>query len=147
MRTKLTNRKMKTNNLPYPYNVAFENGHSIDYKVGGWSDTNDHEYVEKLGYKVEMGSDCSCFARGLGGLSLSSYGDWGTLHTSFSEEKVKEMFLDMVEKDIIRLWRITAYIKRGEDVVSYSYENGRGWSKYDKDYGWIDCGDPYQERD
>lgn len=138
---------MKTNNLPYPYSVAFENGHSIDYKVGGWSKESDHDYVKALGYEPHMMSDCSMYAEGLGAFNLSSYGDWGTFFSGWADEKQKEMFLDMVEKDIIRLWRITAYIKKGEDVVSYSYENGRGWSKHDKEYGWIDCGDPYQERD
>lgn len=138
--------KKMTNKLKYPFSKAFEREDSIDYRVGGWSKMSDHGYVEKLGYHVEMGSDCSCFARGLGGLSLSSYGDWGTLHTSSAENKVKEMFLDMVEKDIVRPWRITAYIKMDGEVESYSYENGVGWRTLIKDmHEWVDCSDPYRK--
>lgn len=137
---------MKTNNLHYPFDKAFERGDSIDYRVGGWSDTNDHEYVRKLGYEPEMASDCSYFARGLAGFSLSSYGDWGTFHTSSSKDKEKEMFLDMVEKDIIRLWRIRAYIKKRGKMKTYDYVNGEGWSTFDEETNsWVSSWDPYDE--
>ena len=137
---------MKTNNnLPYPFNVAFDRGDTIDYKVGGWSDMNDHEYVEKLGYHPEMVSDCSYFARGLSGFSLSSYGDWGSFHTSSSGKKEKAMFLDMFEKNITHLWRIRAYIKENEEVHAYDYSTEKGWCTYDKSKErWVCCEDPYK---
>ena len=137
---------MMKNNLPYPYNEAFERGNSIDYKVGGWSEEDDHKYVRKLGYEAEMLSDCSYHAKGLSGFSLSSYGDWGTFYPDWAKEKEKEMFLDMFGKDIIRLWRITAYLKVNGEVQTFSYENGRGWRTNDPEYGWIDyTGDPYKK--
>ena len=139
-------RKKTENSLPYPYNEAFERGNSIDYRVGGWSKESDHDYVRKLGYTPEMGGDCTYYAKGLGGFSLSSYGDWGTFYPDWAKEKEKEMFLDMFGKDIIRLWRITAYIKANGDVLHFTYENGIGWRTYDPEYGWIDyTGDPYKK--
>lgn len=134
------------NSLPYPYSEALKRDNSIDYRVGGWSEESDHDYVRKLGYTPEMGGDCSYFAKGLNGFSLSSYGDWGTFYPDWANEKEKEMFLDMFSKDIIRLWRITAYIKANGDVLHFTYENGVGWRTYDKEYGWIDYNkDPYKQ--
>lgn len=138
---------MKTNNLPYPFNKAFERGDNIDYEVGRWSDTNDHEYVEKLGYHPEMAGDCTYYAKGLSGFSLSSYGDWGSFYPSHAGDNEKEMFLDMFDKDIIRLWRIRAYIKENGETNTYDYVEGDGWGTYDKDEGkWVDCEDPYKEK-
>lgn len=142
---------MTKNNLPYPFNVAFDEGHSIDYKCAGGE---DHRYVGKLGYESEMASDCTYFARGLNGLSLSSYGDWGTLHGSFSDEKSNQIFLEMYEMGIIKLWRITAYIRQflphinGWIVDSYEYEEGRGWRTYSEAEGkWVECEDPFKEKE
>lgn len=139
-----------TNTLSYPYNIAFERGHSIDYKVGSWSKESDHSYVEKFGYKSEMMPDCTYYAKGLPGFSLSSYGDWGTFYSKDATDQGKEMFLDMVEKDIIRLWRIRAYIREPDlkfegltNVVSYDYD-GQHWTKYDKMQGWIKAEDPFK---
>ena len=126
------------NNLPYPFNEAFEHGDSIDYRIGAWSQENDHTYVKKLGYKPEMLSDCSYHAKGLKGFSLSSYGDWGTFYADDAEEKEKEIFLDMFEKDIIRPWRIRAYRNR----APYDYSNGK-WMTYASS-AWVECNDPYK---
>ena len=134
------------NKLKYPFSKAFEREDSIDYRVGGWSKMSDHDYVRQFGFESEMMPDCSMHADGLPGFNLSSYGDWGTLFTSWADENGKEMFLDMVEKDIIRLWRITAYIKVGDEVESYHYENGVGWRTLIKDtHEWVDCSDPYRK--
>jgi hypothetical protein len=136
MRLKIM-KKMKTNNLPYPFNVAFDRGDSIDYRTNG----GDHDYVRNLGYEPEMLSDCSYHAKGLNGFSLSSYGDWGTFHTNWAGEKEKEMFLDMFEKGIIKLWRIRAYV----NGVMTDYD-GNDWSHYDKEMnGWVSCKDPYRK--
>lgn len=142
---------MMENNLPYPYNVAFEHGDSIDYRVGDWSKESDHSYVKKLGYTSQMASDCSYYAEGLNGFSLSSYGDWGTFYADWGGEKEKEMFLDMYNKDIIRLWRIRTYIKKylplSKDwlVHSFDYEEGIGWKTYDDgEKKWVMCDDPYK---
>ena len=135
--------------LPYPFNVAFENGHSIDYHCAG----GDHEYVKKLGYTPEMGGDCSYYAKGLNGFSLSSYGDWGTFYPDWANEKEKKMFLDMFDKGIIKPWRITAYIKEylphTKDwlVYHYSYEEGYGWKTYNEgERRWVECADPFVEK-
>ena len=138
-------KKMK-NNLPYPFNKALEHGDSIHYKVGDWSTEKDHNYVVKLGYKPEMVSDCTYFTKGLSGLSLSSYGNWGSIHMCFSDEKSVEVFLDMFEKGIIRLWRISAYFIVDGKAQEFLYVNGTGWTRYDQEYGWVDyIGDPYKE--
>lgn len=137
---------MKENNLPYPYNIAFERGDSIDYKVGEWSKESDHEYVSKLGYEPEMCGDCTYQAKGLKGFNLSSYGDWGTFFTDWADEKEKEMFLDMFNKDIIRLWRIRAYIKNANEYNPHYFDyDGAGWKTYDKNKReWVTCDDPYK---
>lgn len=126
---------MKQNNLPFPFNTAFDNGDSIDYKCAGV----DHDYVRKLGYTPKMNGDCSYSAPELEGFFLSSYGDWGTFYPDLANEKEREMFLDMVEQNIISLWRIRAYV----ECVSYGYDNGE-WKKYDKELEtWVDCPCPY----
>ena len=131
--------KMKENSLPYPFNIAFDRGDSIDYHLSGWPKESDHDYVKDLGYETEMLSDCSYHAKGLNGFSLSSYGDWGTFHTNWASEKEKEMFLDMFEKGIIKLWRIRAYV----NGVTTDYD-GNDWSHYDKEIRrWVSCKDPY----
>lgn len=127
---------MKENSLPYPFNAAFDNGDSIDYHTHG----GDHDYVIDLGYEPEMLSDCSYHAKGLNGFSLSSYGDWGTFYPDWASEKEKEMFLDMFEKGIIKLWRIRAYV----NGVTTDYD-GNDWSHYDKEHGWVGCEDPYKK--
>ena len=129
-------KKMKENSLPYPFNAAFDNGDSIDYHTHG----GDHDYVIDLGYEPEILSDCSYHAKGLNGFSLSSYGDWGTFYPDWASEKEKEMFLDMFEKGIIKLWRIRAYV----NGVTTDYD-GNDWSHYDKEYGWVGCEDPYKK--
>lgn len=128
------------NNLPYPFNEAFKNGDSIDYRVGRWSKENDHSYVIKLGYEPKMLSDCTYHAKGLKGFSLSSYGDWGTFYANDAGKKEKEIFLDMLEKDIIRPWRIRAY--RNGRV--HDYADGK-WMTY-LCSSWTECDDPYVTR-
>lgn len=130
--------------LPYPFNKAYENGNSIDYTVGSWSKETDHSYVEKAGYDPQMMPDCTYYAKGLPGFSLSSYGDWGTFYPDDATTEGKEMFLDMVDKDIIRLWRIRAYIKKDGEVITYDYELGVGWKKYYKKQ-WVKGEDPYED--
>ena len=133
---------MKENNLPYPFNIAFKKGHTIDYICAG----GDHEYVKKLGYVPEMRSDCTYSARGLKAFSLSSYGNWGSFYADWADEKEKKIFLDMFDKGIIKPWRITAYIKNGL-VNQYSYEEGHGWKTYDKgEKKWVECADPFVEK-
>ena len=144
-RKKSMMKKME-NSLPYPYSEAVKRGNSIDYRVGGWSEESDHDYVIKLGYTPEMRSDCTYSARGLDGFSLSSYGDWGTYYPSGTSKKSEKIFFDMYEKGIIKLWRITAYIKVNGSMQAFSYENGSGWRTNDPEYGWIDyVGDPYRK--
>ena len=126
---------MKANNLPFPFNTAFDRGDSIDYRCAG----ADHDYVRKLGYEPEMNGDCSYSAPELKGFSLSSYGDWGTFYPSWADEKERDMFLDMFEQNIIQLWRIRAYVEH----VTHDYADGE-WKKYDKELKtWVNCPCPY----
>ena len=135
------------NNLPYPYSEALKRKNSIGYKVSKRSKENDHEYVRKLGYTPEMGGDCSYSAIGLDGLNLSSSGVWGAYYPSFANKESTDVFLDMYERGIIELWDITAYIDDVNGFVnSFSYEKGKGWKKYDPEYGWSSYnGDPYKD--
>lgn len=94
---------MNINNLPEPFKTAFENGKSIDYTT---IEAKDHDYVKERGYKPQINIDCSFTAKGLPGFSLSSYGDWGTFYPKWASDNEKEMFFDMLDKHIIRLWRV-----------------------------------------
>ena len=126
--------------LTYPFDVAFEHGHSIDYVC---HHGEDHHYAKKLGYETEMHSDCSYSAKGLRGLSFTSYGDWGTLYTDSASEESKKMFLDMYNGGLIKLWRIRAYIHDKEgNCITYDYEEGKGWITYNGEQ-WINCEDPF----
>ena len=130
---------MTNNTLPHPFDKAFERGDNIDYRCKG----TDNEYVKNLGYTVHMGSDCSCYAPGFKGFSLSSYGDWGSVFVDDFDEKSEEIFFDMYSKGIIQLWRITAYIKDEHgNVIHYTYDEN-GWEKHDENLGWISCPAPY----
>ena len=132
------------NNLPYPFNIAFEGGHSIDYRCKGGK---DHAYVKERGFESHMNSDCSYTAKGLNGFSLSSYGDWGTFHADWAGDKEKEMFLDMVDKGIIELWRIRAYIHVDGELNprTYDYDNTDDtWITYNKEQEkWVKTKDPF----
>jgi hypothetical protein len=88
-----------------------------------------------------MNGDCSYSAPGLKGFSLSSYGDWGTFYSSWADEKERDMFLDMFNQRIIKLWRIRAYV----NGTTYDYDDtGEDWTMYDKEMEqWIDCSTPY----
>ena len=129
--------------LPYPFDYAFEHGHSIDYKCDGGK---DHRFVENMGYKPNMNSDCTYSAPGLAAFSLSSYGDWGTFYSSLANDGDCKIFLDMYEQGIIKLWRIRAYLhnEKGE-VQTYDYEEGCGWQTYNKGANeWQQCEDPFK---
>lgn len=130
--------------LPEPFNSAFKNGHSIDYKTNPNSPKDDHTVVKELGYIPQMGSDCSYYAKGLGAFSLSSYGDWGTFFTDLADDFQKKLFLSMCNDKIILPWRITAYVKENGNVTHYTYDS-RGWRKYDEElHSWLLCKSPYK---
>lgn len=129
--------------LKEPFRTAYQNGDSIDYKTNPNSKIGDHKYVEKYGYYSEMHSDCSYSAPGLHGFSLSSYGDWGTVYTRDLDDEGKEIFFNMIEENIIKPWRIRAYVK-GD---CFDYEEGKGWKTYNKESGWYDCKSPYDRSD
>ena len=127
--------------LKEPFRTAYQNGDSIDYQTNPNSKIGDHSYVEKYGYSPEMHSDCSYSAPGLHGFSLSSYGNWGTVYTRDLDDEGKEIFFNMIEENIIKPWRIRAYVK-GD---CFDYEDGDGWKTYDKELGWINCSSPYKK--
>ena len=130
--------------LKEPFRTAYQNGDSIDYKTNPNSKIGDHSYVEKYGYHPEMHSDCSYSAPGLHGFSLSSYGNWGTVYTSDLNNEGKEIFFNMIEENIIKPWRIRAYVKGG----CFDYEDGDGWKTYDKELkSWLYCPSPYKKND
>ena len=128
--------------LKEPFRTAYQNGNSIDYQTNPNSKISDHEYVEKYGYTPEMHSDCSYSAPGLHGFSLSSYGNWGTVFTRDLDDEGKEIFFNMIEENIIRPWRIRAYVK-GD---CFDYVDGDGWKTYDDELGWINCPSPYDNQ-
>jgi hypothetical protein len=130
-------------NLESPFKEAFENGDSIDYKLVEGAKKTDHTFVKELGYESKMHSDCSYSALGLPGLSLSSYGDWGTIFVDWADDNVKKIFLDMCNEEIITPWRVRTYIREGKDVTTYDYDE-RGWTKHDKQLGkWVSTKSPY----
>ena len=129
--------KPKEIELPYPFNRAFKTRSSIDYKS-----KKDHAYVEKLGFEPVMHSDCSYSAPGLKGFSLSSYGDWGTFYTDDADDQGREIFLDMYEKGIIKLWRIRIYVTDNGEVYTYDYEDGHGWNMHNGET-WVKADDPF----
>lgn len=130
-------------NLESPFKEAFENGDSIDYKLVEGAKKTDHTFVKELGYESHMNSDCSYSAAGLPGLSLSSYGDWGTIFVDWADDNVKKIFLDMCNGGIITPWRVRTYIREGKDVTTYDYDE-RGWTKHDNKLGkWVSTKSPY----
>lgn len=129
--------------LKEPFRTAYQNGDSIDYQTNPHSKIGDHGYVEKYGYHSEMHSDCSYSAPGLRGFSLSSYGNWGTVYTRDLDDEGKEIFFNMIEENIIKPWRIRAYVQ-GD---CFDYEDGDGWKTYDKELGWHECQCPYNRSD
>lgn len=137
METKLTSEILKE-----PFKTAFERKDTIDYTT---KDCRDHEYVKDLGYTPSMNPDCSITACGLRSFSLSSYGDWGTFFVNWADEEEKQMFFDMVDKGIITLWRIRAYVHCGYNTSQYSYDDTtKEWRVYDsKEYMWKEAENPY----
>jgi hypothetical protein len=131
--------------LKEPFRTAYQRGDSIDYQIDPSSKVTDHSYVKKYGYTSKMNDDCSYSANGLKGFSLSSYGNWGTVYPEDFDEIGKEIFFNMIEENIIKLWRIRAYIN-GD---SFNYVDGGDWTTYDKEKGsgWINCSCPYVKSD
>ena len=129
--------------LPSPFKEAFECGDSIDYKLVKGAKKTDHIFVKELGYESHINYDCTYSAAGLPGLSLSSYGDWGTIFVSWTDDNVKKIFLDMCNEGIIAPWRVRTYIREGKDVTTYDYDE-RGWTKHDNKLGnWVSTESPY----
>jgi hypothetical protein len=130
--------------LPEPFNSAFKNGHSIDYKTNPNSQKDDHTVVKEFGYIPQMGGDCSYYAKGLGAFSLSSYGDWGTFFTDLADDFQKKLFLSMCKDKVIFPCRIDAHVKENGDATHYTYDS-RGWRKYDEEiHSWLFCKSPYK---
>ena len=129
--------------LKEPFRTAYQRGDSIDYQIDPSSKVTDHSYVKKYGYTSKMNDDCSYSAKGLKGFSLSSYGNWGTVYPGDLDDEGKEIFFNMIEENIIKLWRIRAYIN-GD---SFDYVDGGDWTTYDKENGWIKCSCPYNRSD
>ena len=132
-------------NLESPFKEAFENGDSIDYKLVKGAKKTDHTFVKELGFESHMNSDCSYSAAGLPGLSLSSYGDWGTIFVDWADDNVKKIFLDMCNEGIIIPWRVSKYVREGKNTVSYDYDE-RGWRKHSEELGkWVETESPYKK--
>ena len=131
----------KENMLPEPFNTALKRKATIDYIVQCESDgVPDHNYVRDLGYKVVSKSDCTYEAAGLEGLTLSGYGNWGSLFPMFSDDESVKAFIDMYKKGIIQLWRIRDYV----DGKRYNYSIGDRWTVFDTDTRkYVECNCPY----
>jgi len=135
--------------FPEPFRSVVRSGYafSIDYR----SDS-DHEYLNKHGYTIHMGSDCSNYVVGLGFLNATSYGNWGTLYSGNGNcgevkeyRKALEVFCNMFDERVITLWRIRMYI----DKVGYDYDDDtKRWTKYDSERKeWVECENPLPEED
>ena len=79
---------------------------SIDYRVK--ESCADHKYIkDNYGFEIKMNYDCTFTCKELPGLSLSSYGDWGTLYLDGKEGSLSQKIFDeMINKGIIFIWRI-----------------------------------------
>ena len=132
-------------NLESPFKEAFESGDSIDYKLVPGAKKTDHTFIKELGYESKMHSDCSYSAPGLPGLSLSSYGDWGTIFVDWADDNVKKIFLDMCNEGIITPWRVRKYVREGKNTVPYDFDE-RGWMKHSEELGkWVETESPYKK--
>lgn len=124
--------------LPEPWRTIANHG-SIDYTT---KNAADHAYVRERGFKPEMHGDCSYSAKGLPGLSLSSYGDWGSIYDDACD-LAWEYFTDMYEKNLITLWRARLYIKGR----CFDYVENYGWETYVKEIGWSRCQNPLETQE
>lgn len=126
--------------MPEPFRTVIQiPSFSIDYKVS--EGANDHAFFKKHGYEATMAQDCTYYIPGLGGISLSSYGNWGTLYDGSKKNESFELFLQMYEKKIIQLWRIRIYVHRNGSVISYDYSTGCGWKMYNGET-WVSTDSP-----
>lgn len=126
---KKTEIKRIIDSMPEPFRTVIQMPRfSIDYKVPPGA--SDHKFFAEHGYESKMAADCTYYVPGLGGISLSSYGDWGTLYNDSKKNDSFELFLQMYELKIIELWRIRIYIHRNDSVISYDYSTECGWKMY-----------------
>ena len=98
--------KFESDKIKEPFSTVLNLGQSVNYKCSGL----DREYVKKLGYELEMHSDCTYTARGLHRILLSSYRNWGTIYPASMDENSKKIFIDMLEDGIIELWSCMIFI-------------------------------------
>jgi len=122
------------NTFPEPFKSALGVvGFSFDFKLN--EGKSDHEYLEKQGYEIYMGGDCSYYIKGLKNLSPTSYGDWGSIYSDLFKEETKDgfyksfyVFCKMYEEGIVKLWRIGFYL----NSVRYQYDDDtKIWEKYE----------------
>ena len=141
MHTKKYIRMEKENKLPEPFNTALKRKATIDYTVQCESDgVPDHNYVRSLGYRIVSNSDTTSEAVGLIGITLSGYGNWGTLFPVLSNDDSIKVFIDMYKKGIIQLWRIRDFV----DGKNYNYSVGDRWTVFDTDTRkHVECDCPY----
>lgn len=94
----LLNKEDRMKKLQFPFNKS----DSIDFLT---ENASDHDYLEKNGYELVFNADSSYSVKELPGLSPSSYGNWGTLYKLFASKNAVDVFLDMVDKGIVKIWR------------------------------------------
>lgn len=66
----------------------------------------DHEFVKNYGgkdYKIVHNPDSSNTVEQLPGLTLSSFGDWGSIFFPMANTESKTVFFEMMEKDLIQV--------------------------------------------
>lgn len=86
--------------------ILIETGKSFDFEVSdGENGPADHKFVESLGYEVKMAGDCSFYAPGLNGISLSSYGNWGTFFNCWMDNNAREVAIKMIDEGIVDFYR------------------------------------------
>lgn len=117
---------------------------NIDYKPAANAVCDDHTWLKKRGYTLNMGGDCSYYVfkdgHCIGGLNATSYGDWGSYFDSFDKsDEAFGLLMDMYEEGIIDFWRIRVYINH--QCYDYNHEKGT-WTTYDDSRKWHECPSP-----
>lgn len=129
--------------MPEPFKSVIQmDNFSIDYKT---RECVDHTFLNKRGYDLIFGADCSYYVRGLSGINPSSYGDWGTIRDLGKNTEALGLFLEMYEKGLVELWRIRIYLPNEKGKKQqYEYTDKDGWSTYDiNQKKWIKTEQPF----
>ena len=150
-----TNIEKIIESFPEPFKTVIKRGYEINFDYHLHEGKNDHKWLEDHGYEMKMCQDCSFFVFGLPNLSATSYGDWGSIHDDMGEYSKEEringynksfnIFCQMYEEGIVKLWRIWLWI--GNFWYTYDHEH-KIWqvNKNDGTHKWYNCENPFIDK-